>query len=254
MLIDAHMNITPDGEWLGTRHDASLENALRQLDAADAERGCAIVLPGETHREFGVELAVRHGDRFFVGFTVSELTAKELGRLRELLDQKLVRYLKIHPRWTGIRPDDPGLDPFLELATARGAPAIFCTYMRGLQHPLEELTPLVFDRIARRHPELNMVLGHAGTYRPMDALAVAQTHPNVYMDVSHVFQYFAGSSLIADFTFALDRLDRKMIFGTDFPEVSIPDYAARLRAITDTLEDFGAEGFYAGNALALYGD
>jgi predicted TIM-barrel fold metal-dependent hydrolase len=253
MLIDAHINLTADGRWFTTGLDASAEAALRQMDEAGIAMAGVIVPPGRANRDFALDLAVRRKDRFFVGFTVAEATEAELAEMAACLAKGDCRFVKIHPRWLGIAPLDPRLTPFFLKAAELGRPALVCSFMRGPRLPMRDLEPLVFDELARRHPKLSIVLGHAGTYRPLDALAVAQSHENVYLDFSHVLAYFAGSSLAEDFAYAIRRLDRRAIFGSDFPEQRIGDYLAVARGMTGSFDkDFQRDGFFGGHASRLY--
>lgn len=252
-LIDAHIHVTRDGQWYGTGLDASEGRALREMDAAGVEMAALVPVADMDNRAFCLELAAARPDRFFTGFTVLSLDDAELRRFEALVQEGRVRFLKIHPRSTGIAPLAEGLAPFLHLAEGRGIPAVFCSYMRGLSLPLSELQPLIFDTLARRHPGLSIVLAHAGSYRPMDALAVAQTHPNVWIEMSHVLDYFRGSSLENDFAFILRRLDRKVIFGSDFPEVSIGAYAERARTLLGAEALARADGFFGRHARKLFG-
>lgn len=252
-LIDAHINLTPDGGWFGTGIDASVETALRQMDEAAVDRAGIIPLVGREQRDFCLGLAQRRPDRFYTGFAIYRIADAEVEECRALIEAGAVRFLKLHPRMARLVPLDERLAPFYDLATATGTPVVFCSYMRGPSVPMHEVEPLVFDRLAHRYPQMTIILAHAGTYRALDALAVAQSHSNVFLDISHVLHYFRGSSLDQDFRFILDRLDRKTLYGSDFPEVSLVDYRETARRIADTLEGFDAEAFWGGTAARLFG-
>jgi hypothetical protein len=252
MIVDAHINLTSDGRWYDTRHDSSVDRALREMDAAGVERSVVIPIAGRENRAFTLDLASRRADRFVTGFAVSSLDEAELSEMRSVLAGGVARMVKIHPRSTGIRPNDPGLAPFLRVAQDFKAPVMFCGYMRGPGVPMEAVAPLAFDAVARAHPDLTIVLSHAGSYRPMDALAVAQSHANVYLDLSHVLEYFRGSSLERDFAFIIERLDRKVIYGSDFPEYGIGSYLERAREVTRRIPAEKLVGFFGGHAQRVY--
>lgn len=252
MIIDAHIHLTADGRWFDTPHDASVDRALREMDKAGVDKAAVIPLADKHNRAFCIETAARRNDRFFAGFTLTSLSGDELDEFRTTLDQGACSFLKVHPRQSGISPANPGLDRFLEVAGERAAPVVFCTYLRGPRVPMNDLTPLVFDGIARRHPNLKIVLAHAGSYRAMDALAVAQSHANVYLDMSHVLEYFRGSSLERDFLFTIRRLDRKVVYGSDFPEYPIDRYLAHARDVAAQIEKSDLTGFFGRRAIELY--
>lgn len=251
-VIDAHINLTPDGAWFATGFDASLSTALRQMDEAGIAMAGLIPLVGREQRDFCLDVAARHADRFYTGFSIYDTTEAEVDDCRALIAGGAVRFLKLHPRMARLVPLDERLAPFYRLAADSRTPVVFCTYMRGPSVPMREVEPLVFDALARRHPDMTIILAHAGSYRPLDALAVAQSHPNVYLEISHVLHYFRGSSLEQDFRFILDRLDRKTLYGSDFPEVSIVEYRKTAQRIADTLDGFDAQMFWGGTAARLF--
>ncbi len=252
MIIDAHINVTRDGKWHRTHHDASFDRALREMDRAGVSKAVIIPTADQDNRDFTLELAASRADRFVTGLTINRLDMREFDEVRGILDNKICRFLKVHPRSTGITPNDPELDPFLALAEEYHVPVLFCTYMRGPRLPMRDLTPLVFDEIARRRPNLTMVLCHAGSYRPLDALAVAQSHANVYLDMSHVLEYFRGSSAELDFIFMLKRLDRKVIYGSDFPEYPIDSYLERAKTLLNDSDESRSKLFFSALASSIY--
>jgi len=251
-IIDAHINLTRDGKWYNTDHDASVETALRQMDKAGIEMAGVVPISGADNRDFTLELASKQSDRFFTGFAISSLDDGEFSTLREHLGHSPISFLKIHPRTTGIVPLDPRLERFLGAAQAHDIPVMFCGYVRGGKVAMSDITPFVYDDLARKWPDLKIIISHAGSYRVMDAIAVSQSHQNVYLDVSHVMKYFAGSSVELDLMFMFNRLDRKVLYGSDFPEFSIDEYLNYTQSKTMELVDFDANSVYGGLAEHLF--
>jgi predicted TIM-barrel fold metal-dependent hydrolase len=50
---------------------------------------------------------------------------------------------------------------------------------------------------------------------------MARSRENVYLDLSHTLHYYQGSSVEADLRFLVRRLDRRLLFGSDFPECPV---------------------------------
>ncbi len=224
MLIDSHIHLTEDGKWFETTYDASVERALREMDAAGIEMAGVIPIADKNNRAFCIETSLKYSDRFYSGYTLTATDDAEFDDLKACYEQGVFRFVKVHPRQSGILPTSPSLARFLEFSQDKSIPVVFCTYMRGPKLPMSNLTPLVFDEIASAYPKLRIVLAHSGSYRPLDALAVAQSHKNVYLELSHVLEYFKGSSLEADFQYIMSKLDLKVIYGSDFPEMPIDSY------------------------------
>lgn len=247
MTIDAHIHITADGSWYNTGLDASEETALRQMDAAGIEHAVIIPMTGQEQRDFCLMTATHRSDRFTTGFTVSDTTDTEYAALLSLLKQENAKFIKVHPRITGIAPLDPKLTPFLHLAAQHNIPVIFDTYIRGAKLPLQQLTPHRYDELARNHPALKIILAHAGAHRLFDALSVAQSHPNIHLDISHIVEYYSGTSIEKDIAFIMRKMDQKVIYGSDFPEYPIDKYLSKTRSVAGSYNDICEEGIFGKN-------
>jgi predicted TIM-barrel fold metal-dependent hydrolase len=57
---------------------------------------------------------------------------------------------------------------------------------------------------------------------------MARVRENVFLDLSHTLHYLKGSSAEKDIGFVARRLDRRVLFGSDFPESSIAEALAQL--------------------------
>ena len=90
--------------------------------------------------------------------------------------------------------------------------------------------PQFIDEIAVDFPELKLIVSHGGNGFGPPILAVAQRHPNVYLEFSALNpQYMAPEFLYATNTY----LKKRCLFGTDYPlmefDVSIKRWKKVLR-------------------------
>lgn len=255
LVIDAHVHVTRDGAWFGSALDASEDRLLREMDQAGLDGALLIPVFGVADEDFVAQVCRRHPDR------LAGLGMLDLGRPLPLADQVLrarqelgLVGLKVHPRMQGIVPGDLRLAPALDQAGRLGMPVMFCTNLGPSQAFLEEMTPLRYDALAKRHPETTFILAHAGVHRVLDAFWVAKSNPNVYLDISMVLSYLRGFSVCRDILLVAKRLDRKVIYGSDFPEQALDDYHRLARA---GLQEVGGCDFHAifgGNILKLIPD
>ncbi len=232
-ILDAHVHLTPDGAWYGTGLDASEARLLREMDQAGVERALLVPAPGAGGNGFVAEVCRRHPDRL-AGLAMLDPEGGEGGeplaeRARRALEDLGAKGFKVHPRAQNLDPNDPRLAPLMETAAAWGVPVMFCTYLGACQVPLQRLTPLCYDQLAKRHPRTTIILAHAGVQRVLDAYFVAKANPNVYLEISHVLAYLQGTSAWQDLVWVCDKLDQRVIFGSDFPEVSLPAYTELVR-------------------------
>ena len=56
------------------------------------------------------------------------------------------------------------------------------------------------------------------------AFTVARSNENVFLDCSYFLKFFKNTSLESDFFNILPSIDRKILYGSDFPEVDIKNY------------------------------
>lgn len=109
--------------------------------------------------------------------------------------------------------------------------------------------PQYMDQIAIDFPDLKLVISHAGNGFGVLALAVAQKHPNIFLEFSALWpQYLPDATLQAVNSYLKDRC----LFGTDYPLV---EFGAAVEAWTAAVKPAVRELFFAKNAeRCLFGE
>jgi predicted TIM-barrel fold metal-dependent hydrolase len=172
--------------------------------------------------------------------------------VREVREMGL-RGLKVHQRLQNLRLSGWEIDVILRAAGEQGFPVVFCGFPLSLtaENCLEEMTPYRYDALAKRHPQVRIVIAHLGGHRALDAFFVAKSNRNVFLDTSLVFHYLRNTSVYADFLHILKYLPRQTLFGSDYPEVSPADYANDVRRELSVLPAATAQAICADNLLSL---
>jgi predicted TIM-barrel fold metal-dependent hydrolase len=254
MLIDAHVHITTDGKWFNTSHDASVDRLLKEMDRGQVDKSVLLPILGTVSNEQIANLCKEHPDRF-IGFGSVNPNVDEpnIDSQVDQISSLGLLGLKVHPRHQGIAPLSPITSAILESAAARGLPVVFCGYQQTVDDKIymDELLPLNYDRLAKRHPNAKIVIAHMGGHRVLDAYFVAKSNPNVYLDTSYVFSALRDTSIYKDLIFVLRNLDRRVIFGSDFPEIKLPDYVRLVLAEANQLEDCDIDAVCSRNLLSI---
>jgi len=109
--------------------------------------------------------------------------------------------------------------------------------------------PKYMDEIAIDFPDLKLVISHAANGFGTLGLAVAQKHPNIFLEFSALWpQYLPDATLQAVNSYLKDRC----LFGTDYPLV---EFGAAVEAWTAAVKPEVRELFFAKNAeRCLFGD
>lgn len=108
--------------------------------------------------------------------------------------------------------------------------------------------PKYIDEIAMDFPKLKIVISHAGNGFGVLGLAIAQKHPNIYLEFSALWpDYLPDSTLNAINSY----LKHKCLFGTDYPLV---DFDSSVAAWKNAVKDDVKELFFYKNALGCLFD
>jgi len=109
--------------------------------------------------------------------------------------------------------------------------------------------PKYMDEIAMDFPSLKLVISHAANGFGVLGLAVAQKHPNIFLEFSALWpKYLPEATLTAVNSYLKDRC----LFGTDYPLV---DFGPAVEAWTAAVKPEVRELFFARNAeRCLFGE
>lgn len=227
MIIDAHVHVTPDGKWFNTNHDASVESLISELDEASINKAILLPIEGFIETDFIIGVCRKYPDRFIGFASVNPLQGQKAIQKLEYYIAKLgLKGLKLHPRLQEFQPLHQDVIRLLEKTIELDIPVIFDTFPSSSSLLIEDILPLVYDELAKTVPEAKIILAHSGGYRIFDAMAVAQSNPNIYLEISYSLLYYQGSSIINDFEFAIKKVGaHRVIYGSDYPEMRIvPSY------------------------------
>ena len=217
---DIHVNLSESGKWFDTGLDASYERIVDVMNVSGVSKAALLAMPGAcTNLVFSSSKIDRN--RFWCFGNL------DFSRLNYTLDQIFdldLDGIKIHPRFQRIGIDAMLAMDFLSKLEEKGVPLMICGWQQSSTIPIASLNPLHVDLIAKKYPKLPIILSHLGGHRFWDAFAVARSNPLVYLDCSYFLQAFRGTSLESDFLSSLQMIDRKVIFGSDFPEINPSTY------------------------------
>lgn len=174
--------------------------------------------------------AVRGNPDVFIGFMGLDLwdddaAFTELRRCHEELGMRGIG--ELNPGRMAFFPNDPRHFPIWEEASKRKLIVLFHTGMMGAgagtrggmgyrqeaNHPIPYL-----DDIAAQFPDLTIVGAHPSWPWQAESLAVALHKANYYIDISGWAPKYFPAELVQ---YARTRLQDKVLFGSDFPEISV---------------------------------
>ena len=150
---------------------------------------------GDENEAKGIELARQHPDGFVVfawlGFL--EDIPRQVGRLREMVNNGTVKGVKFQPLLQHFFPEETRLVPIYEVCQELSIPVLFhcgtVSFSRefGIAH-LARYGCAAFgvDEVAFAFPDLPIVIAHLGGTCHNDTIMIAAKHPNVYLDTAYL--------------------------------------------------------------------
>jgi predicted TIM-barrel fold metal-dependent hydrolase len=254
--FDSLVHVTADGRWFNTSFDASEARLLREMDQAAVERAVVVALAGVIANDFVLDVCRRHAGRLIPGASLNPVaapTAEVVASARGALRDGPCEVLKLHPRLNAYDVLDAKVLALLdEMAGWSAAPPIWLDSLLYPKGVTMRLSPVASVRhLAERYPGLRFMLLHAGGASALAFFEALASLPNVMFDLSYSLTRYQATSVALDHRFLTERFDRRTAFGSDFPEVPIPDAVRALEALVEGLPEEKANNVRHGTLARL---
>ncbi len=237
MIVDAHVHILAGAQFSSTYHrevgevgDIDLDLLASQMDDLGVDK--YVVLPQDMTRvwrsritnEFVADYVKSHQDKT-IGFTSAEVldpldrfNAPGLEEFERGIRELGLRGLLLTPPYGHYRPDDPAAYPFYQKAVELDVPVYFHQSAQGgppVLAPLQYADPSLIDRVAMDFPDLRICIEHMGYPWTEQLLAIMAHAPNVYTDVSALFDrpYILARNLLMAKEY---RVSNRVMYGSDY--------------------------------------
>lgn len=242
MTIDSLTHVTPDGRWFNTIHDASLDRLMHEMDKANVETSVVVALAGYISNKFVFETCAKSQGRLIPGASINpagyEFPEQAADAARRLLGSGDFPVLKLHPRLNGYDPLDPRCLAVLETVNAMtGSVRVWLDSIfrngRCLLHksPVDTVHALI-----QQFSQTPFVLLHGGGPLLLQMAELLTEHDNLTLDISLTLNYYHRTSINQDIDFLLEKREKRICAGSDFPEYTQTQYLDLLEAKARHLE------------------
>jgi len=247
MIADCHVHISP---WSGWSNLDAATKAQRAFDNSGIDK--VVLIPLAARSVVDVKSCFQLAKKYPDKYKVAPQITKDLFELVRENEEHIAGF-KIHPVLQEISPTDSRSIDIINIAEEMEKPIIFHTYLQSQILPLEEMSPFVFDKLAKTYKNVNFVLAHSCFPKLYDAYCLAKSNKNIYLDLSYFANVAAGTSLFADFCEMIVGIDKKVIFGSDFPEVEIDTYIGMWKFLLRKLPYDKQENIFFNNGCEVFG-
>jgi predicted TIM-barrel fold metal-dependent hydrolase len=165
-----------------------------------------------------------------------------------------LRAVKVHPRLQNVDLSGPTHEDLWRALNDARFPLVVDAYPQSATAsvPIAHMLPFAYEEHVRKYTEIQFVLAHAGAHRVLDTYFLCRSLRNYHCDLSYTATALRGTSVEADMRFVVTNADRKVMFGSDFPEVSLAEALEAFRALCHGVAEEKRANVFARNAAALY--
>ena len=248
MIIDCHIHLSSAGcrfiredveTCLGLADRAGIDRMVYLFNLQDS--GGYDPAPDDILRsnDLGMTLVQQYPDRFssFCYLNPAHDERFLLDEIERCIAQGPCAGIKL---WVSVKADDTRLDPIMERAAKLRVPVLHHAWYKATGYAFEESTPAEIATLARRHPDVPIIMAHLGGGGWRGVLDVKEC-PNVLVDTSGA-QPQAG--LVE---FAVEQLGaERVVFGSDWP---IRDFAVQRARIEGARVTAGAREAMLGGTV-----
>lgn len=242
LLFDSIAHPTIDGCWFGKTYNNTFEQLAQQYIENGIAGGCAVSLPMMSIEELQAyynkcmeQKQVQLYPVAAINFDESDLREK-IRAIREMG----YKAVKIHTRLSKIDfdKDIEKLKTAFRACEEQELIIFFCTYY----HTTIELTPIhplsyYLIRLLKSAPRIKIILLHGGDVNLLQLSQLARFNPNILIDLSYTFLKFKDSSLGTDILFLMQHLDKKICFGSDYPEYPVAVFREEVDRLCEKITD-----------------
>jgi uncharacterized protein len=220
---ELELGTTPD------QHYAATKGVDKVVALGFCAPACGWVVPND----YVAEYVARDPERL-IGFGSVDPHDPEAHHELERMKYELgLQGCKMGPIYQHADPLGPGFLRVCETLERLALPMLVHQGTTFVRHgPLAYARPILLDEIARRFPDLVIVIAHLGHPWIEEAVAVVRKHPNVYADISALhprpWQLYQALMCAVEY-----RTAEKLLFGSDYPFFTPEETMRGLRAVND---------------------
>ena len=218
-VIDFNIHISGDNSWFG-KPILNGTKLVQELKKNRIDKGVLLPIKNNCSTSLVIETCQKYPNSFY-GFGVIS-SENFIDDLKLIIDSGLSG-CKFHPRFqneTIFSLDKSGALRELEL---NNIPIAICCWpqVKNKTINIEDVSPSVIDIMAKKYPKLIFIIMHMGGHKLWDAIFCSRSNDNVFLDCSYFIEFFRETSIEKDFWKIINKIDEKIIYGSDYPEVDI---------------------------------
>lgn len=229
MIIDANVHITPNGKWFESYHDASVENLLLEMKSANVTKSILVPFDGFIDDDFILDICEKYPDNFIPASSFNPANYDNVSEAQVAFIQKYqentatAKIVKFHNRLHKYDIEDQRFLSVLDINNQFKKPKIIflCGLFFSKNTDVIKSPPVFIHQLSKKLNNTSIVIMHCGGSWCLPISEAVRDLPNVYMDLSYTLSTYKQSSVWLDLKHLVTNFDKRLIWGSDFPEINI---------------------------------
>ena len=239
MIIDANTHISDSGKWFDSGREATLASLLDNMTKNKIGKSLLLPLPGIVSNDLVAKAEIDFPNQIIAGsyFDPGSCSdeAAAISEFEKGIVNRKKRIVKFHNRLSGIDADDSRFLKVLEYNNSLQVPVpvAICSVFNDKTTEKAIVPPAYVFDLAQKLCSTKLLILHGTGSWLLKTAEIIRSLPNVYLDLSFTISRFKGSSLDVDIKWLCENFDRRVIWGSDSPEID------QGKALNDFLEISG---------------
>lgn len=229
------------------------------MDEACIDRAFVVGLPEVAPNDFVLEACKRNSTRLIPVGSFNPISCHDemavMERARCEFKDHGFAGIKLHPRFHRYNILDRRVQSlFDEFSTWDSPPVIWlCTFFYYNGGVLPKSPVEMIHEVVGRYPNLKFILLHGGGPDLLRLAFALRDTPNAYLDLSYTMCKYRASSVESDIRYLLSTFDRRMVFGSDFPEINLKQAVTDFEDLSIQSPPHVRENVLSKNLITLFG-
>jgi len=252
-IIDSHANITHDGVWLNPKYKSSISSLINQMEQTNTVKAVLISLSIQTN--FYIQKMINDSiNNTYKGVGFVDFTKDDFVDQADFLLSNGFSGIKVHPRLQGINLCKKKYQLFWEYLNSKKCILLIDGYFQLTNHRImiKDLLPLNYESHISKYSKVNIIYAHCGFHKVMDVFFLCKSYENFYANLSYSLNFIGKTSFYNDYKFLIEHCDRKILFGSDFPEISLKKSISDFQKLSNHLKDEKKNNILFNNAFNLF--
>jgi predicted TIM-barrel fold metal-dependent hydrolase len=162
------------------------------------------------------------------------------------------RSIKIHPRANNLTLNDIDLEKIVSYSNIYKLNLLICTYFNSDLKKTYFKDPKYILAKGLKNLKTKAILMHGGCERILEFAELIRFNDNLFLDLSLTLMKYEFSSVDNDIKYLFHNFDKKIMLGSDWPEINYKKFIKRINFFSKNLKKEKKINIYYKNALSIF--